>query len=525
MSTERPHTAKEIHATRRVTRPTTLPTSPAHKEVRDPSGGPSGGGGWLYSRLFRQVDAASLAFFRIAFGVVMAVEVWHYFTRGWIGEYFVEPSFHFTYYGFGWVKPWPETWMYVHFAVLGVLAVFIAFGFLYRLSAALFFLGFTYVFLLDQTYYLNHFYLICLLSLLMILILAHRAFSVDAVLRPNLATGTAPAWSLGVLRFQVGVAYFFGGIAKLNGDWLRGEPMRMWLADSTDFPLVGRFFTEWWAAYFFSYGGLLLDLFAVPLLLWRRTRLFAFAAVVLFHVTNSQLFTIGMFPWLMIAATLIFFSPSWPRFLGGVRVAEILSPGASPASWSSLIRRPLAVEERVEKSIRSRLGGRRLSSRTRGLLMYAGVAVLALYVAVQVLVPLRHYLYPGDVSWTEEGHRFSWHMMLRDKDVAATFVSTDTATESTTLLYPRNYLTERQESEMLLRPDMMLQFAHHAADQLQAPGRGEVKVQGTVLASLNGRPYQPLVDPDTDLAHQPRNLAPAGWILPLSEPLPPPDNR
>lgn len=463
------------------------------------------------------MDAASLAAFRVAFGAVMAVEVWHYFTNGWIGEYFVDPSFHFTYYGFGWVRPWPETWMYVHFAALGALSVFIAFGFLYRLSAALFFLGFTYVFLLDQTYYLNHFYLICLISLLLVFVPAHRTFSVDAVLRPHLATGTAPAWALWILRFQVGAAYFFGGIAKLNGDWLRGEPMRMWLADSTSFPLVGRFFTEWWAAWFFSYGGLFLDLFAVPFLLWRRTRLYAFAFVVLFHLINSQLFTIGMFPWLMIPATLVFFSPSWPRLLGRARVSEVLWP----FSWPSLVRRLRAVEGR---------SGRRTAKRRRpgprpGYLAHAGITALALYVAVQLLVPLRHHLYPGNVSWTEEGHRFSWHMMLRDKDARATFVAENPANGDLTLVDPRDFLTERQEAEMLIRPDLMLQFAHRAADRMRARGGGDVEIRAATLASLNGRPYQPLVDPNTDLANQPRNLAPAGWIGPLREGRAPSDNQ
>ena len=263
----------------------------------------------LPARLFAPVDIASLACFRIVFGAIMLWEVIRYFSHGWIERYFITPTFHFTFYGFGWVQPWPGDGMYWHFFALGVLALLIMVGFLYRLSAALFFLGFTYVFLLDQARYLNHFYLVCLLSLLMVLIPAHRALSVDALARPSLRAATAPAWALWLLRAQVGLVYFYAGVAKLNGDWLRGEPIRDWLAYRTDFPIIGPLFTQEPVMWMFAYGGLLLDLLLAPLLLWRRTRWFAFALAVLFHLLNAGLFSIGIFPWLMIAATVMFFPP------------------------------------------------------------------------------------------------------------------------------------------------------------------------------------------------------------------------
>lgn len=158
----------------------------------------------------------------------MLWETWRYFSNGWIGAFWVEPAFHFTYYGFGWIQPWPGIGMYVHFAALAVLALLVALGLFYRMSIALFCVGFTYVFMLDQTAYQNHFYLVCLLSFLMIFVPANRVFSLDAMRRPG--GETVPAWSLWILRFQMGVVYFFGGIAKLNGDWLRGEPMTIWLS-------------------------------------------------------------------------------------------------------------------------------------------------------------------------------------------------------------------------------------------------------------------------------------------------------
>src|SRR2546421_4672588 len=199
----------------------------------------------------------------------------------------LRPRFLFKYYGFSWVHPWPGNGLYIHGIVLAILAAFVAAGFLYRISAVLLFLSCSYFFLLDEARYVNHTYLICLFAFLLIFIPANRAFSVDAWLRPSLRSDYAPAWSLWLLRFQVGVVYFFAGLAKLSPDWLRGEPIRYELAHSADAPIVGRFFHEEWAVYIVGYGGLLFDLFIVPLLLLRRTRVGAFCAPVGFHLINA----------------------------------------------------------------------------------------------------------------------------------------------------------------------------------------------------------------------------------------------
>jgi hypothetical protein len=140
---------------------------------------------------------------------------------------------------------------------------------------------------------------------------AERAFSVDALIRPKIRTDVVPAWTLWLLRAQIGIPYFYGGIAKLNSDWLQGgEPMRIWLRPLTAMPGLGHVFKADWVVYSFVSGGLLLDLLVAPLLLWRRTRPFAFAAAVLFNLINAVIFEIGIFPWLMLGALLIFFSRS-----------------------------------------------------------------------------------------------------------------------------------------------------------------------------------------------------------------------
>ena len=442
----------------------------------------------LVRRLFEPIDIASLVYFRVVFGAIMLWEVWRYLSNGAIKRNYIVPEFHFTYHGFDWVQPWPGDGMYYHFYALGILAIFIAIGFLYRLSATLFCLGFTYVFLLDQARYLNHFYLVCLVSFLMIFVPAHHANSVDAHQRKSLRSETVPAWPLWLLRAQMGIVYFFGGLAKLNWDWLQGMPLTEWLGDHTDFPIIGHLFDERWMGLLFSYGGLLLDLLAVPFLLWRRTRMIAFLALLGFHLLNAELFSIGIFPLFAIGITLLYFPPDWPR-----RVFN----------WPrSSLEKALPVTR-----------GSRLKPAQR-----LTTALLGAYIAIQILVPLRHWLYPGNVSWTEEGHNFSWHMKLRDKKPSIRFQITDPKTPATWTPELHEYLTSMQIRKMGTRPDMILLTAHHLAERAREDGHGDVEVRVQARASLNGRLPQLIIDPNVDLAAQTRTaFAHSPWILPLQD--------
>jgi hypothetical protein len=296
-----------------------------------------------------------------------------------------------------------------------------------------------------------------------------------------------PAWALWCLRGQLALVYFYAGVAKINADWLRGAPLGDWLAARASMPVIGGFLGEPWCALLFSYGSLLFDLLIAPALLWRRTRPIAFVVAVGFHLLNWQLFGLGIFPWLMIVATTLFFSPAWPRCL-------LRRLGLAP-------------------------GGGASAQPAHGPPHHAVLALLALYFAVQVAVPLRHFLYPGNVSWTEEGHRFSWHMMLRDKHAQAALVRVDRTTGQRTEVPLMRYLTARQGQKMAARPELLQQFARWIAAE-DGKGQGQVGVHAVAIASLNGRPRQWLVDPRVDLAAEPRTLGAALWIVPLGVTLP-----
>ena len=278
----------------------------------------------LRQRAGEPIDAHSLAAFRIAFGLLLAWEAVRYLSSGWIERHFVEPAFHFTYYGFGWVRPPPQPWLDLLFGALGCLGLCIAAGFRTRLAAALFFVGFAWVFLLEQARYLNHFYLVLLLALLVAWLPTDGAWSWRAWREGPRA---APRGALWLLRVQLAIVYVYAAIAKLNPDWLQAEPLRSWLWSRREMPVVGPLLAQEWVAWAMSCAGLLLDLLVVPLLLHRRTRPWAFAAISAFHVGNHFLFDIGIFPWMAIGATTLFFAPDWParaeaRLRGGRHRSE-----------------------------------------------------------------------------------------------------------------------------------------------------------------------------------------------------------
>jgi vitamin K-dependent gamma-carboxylase len=443
--------------------------------------------GWarIAAAALRPIDIASLAAFRIVFGTVMCLGIVRFLATGWIDAMYVEPRWFFTYPGFGWVQPWPSWGMYAHYVVLAALAAAIAVGALYRVAIVVFVVGFAYTQLIDVTNYLNHHYLVVLLGGLLAVLPAHAAWSVDARRRPAIRRATIPAWMLWLVRFQVGVVYVFAGLAKAKLDWLGyGQPLNLWLAARTETPLLGGLFGQRWVALAMAWAGFLFDTTIVVWLSWRRTRLVAYAAVIVFHGLTGYLFNIGMFPIIMTSSALIFFSPSWPRRLLGPR----LGPPPEPRPQARPPPRPV-------------------------------VAVIALHVALQIALPLRHLIYPGEILWNEDGMRFAWHVLIREKHGSTTFVA-GFADGKQLEIPPGAYLTARQDREMSGQPDLILQLAHAIGRDLHARGYHDFQLRARTSVSLNGRAPRPMIDPTVDLMTL-RDLGPRSWVLPAPDGPPP----
>jgi hypothetical protein len=450
----------------------------------------------VVARLSEPLDAAGLAAFRIIFGLVVTWSTVRFQLFGWVHELFVKPTFFFKYWGFHWVTAPPVRALYALHVALTLLGVCITVGFFYRIAIVLFFIGFTYLQLLDVTNYLNHYVLVCLLALLLSFMPLDRAYSIDAWRRPEIRVSTFPAWQTYLLRFQIGVVYFYAGIAKLGSDWLlHAQPLSIWLSARTSTPVLGAWFDQPWVAYVFSWAGFLFDTSIVGFLLARRTRPFAYAVVVVFHLMTDLLFPIGMFPVIMMTSALVFFSPSWPRRFFPRSGADKREP-SSPSDGDP---------------------GRR----TRPPLSKPWLVVGVAYCAFQVLLPLRHRLYGGNVLWHEQGMRFAWKVMVREKNAAVTYLVEEPTHGRVWEVSPHHYLTTRQLREFSSQPDLILQLAHHIAEDYRARGYGDVKVRVEAKASLNGRRAAVLIDPSVDLTRISDGIAPAHWILPAPASPPP----
>ena len=261
----------------------------------------------MYSYLNKTTKAASLAVFRILFGLLMIISLIRFTSLGWIDKLYISPELFFSYLGFSWVKPLGQ-WTYLLFAICGFSAIGVTIGYKYRISIIIFFLSFTYIELMDKTTYLNHYYFVSVMAFLMIWLPMHRYYSVDAYRNENLRTQYIPKWTVDAIKLVLGIVYFYAGLAKINYDWLiNALPLKIWLPGSYDLPLIGGLLEQPWMAYTFSWGGMIYDLTIPFLLLWKPTRKVAFFMVIVFHLLTRVLFPIGMFPFIMILSTMIFF--------------------------------------------------------------------------------------------------------------------------------------------------------------------------------------------------------------------------
>ena len=442
-----------------------------------------------FTFLSKPTSIAPLGVFRIIFGLMMCGSAIRFWSKGWIDSFFLQPPHFFHYYGFSWVKPFGEIGMYLVFALLILTSFLVAIGLFYRGASIVYFVLFTYVELIDASYYLNHYYFVSLVAFLICFLPANKTLSLDVWRRPNIELNKIPRWMILLLKFQLAAVYFFAGIAKLNPDWiLDAMPMSIWLQAKAHWPLLGDLFTQKWVAYSSSWLACFFDLTIVIFLSISRFRPFAYFILVVFHVLTGMMFPIGMFPWIMILSTLIFFPPHFhEKILQAIRYLL-------PVNSTQL----LGYNPLILSSLKNKISG----------------FIFTVFVLIQLCLPLRYLLYPGNIFWTEQGYRFSWRVMLMEKAGTAFFYVIDPKTGQKGEVDNKQFLTLTQEKMMASQPDFILQYAKIIKEVVQSRGLENPIINAEVYVTLNGSRSKLLFDPSLNLLDIEDGFKNKNWLYP-----------
>jgi uncharacterized membrane protein YphA (DoxX/SURF4 family) len=429
--------------------------------------------------LFKRIDNSGLVVFRIFFGLLCFLESVGAILTGWVNRVMIQPKFTFSFIGFEWLQPLPGNWMYLYYIIMGLFGLFVMLGYKYRFSMLMFALMWTATYLMQKSSYNNHYYLLFVLSFVMVFLPANRYASIDVRLNPKLKAYSMPNWCKWLFVMQLFILYTYASIAKLYPDWLDTSVIALMMKGKANFPIIGDLLQQKVMHYFIAYGGILFDGLIIPLLLYKPTRKFAFFGSIFFHIFNSVVFHIGIFPFLSLAFCLFFFEPKTVRNL-------------------FLRNKPFYDKSEVIRPHKHKLI----------------TTVLVVYVLVNITLPIRHHFFKDNVLWTEEGHRLAWRMMLRTKSGSASFTVVDKETNKSSIVKLKDHLTKKQQSRVATKPDFIWQFAQYLKQEYAKKGQ-DVEVFARVYVSVNGKPYKQLIDPKVDLASEEwHHFKHHDWILP-----------
>lgn len=443
--------------------------------------------------LSEPISGQSLAVLRILFGAILVWDYFRYVEAFRIERYYVAVPVNFPYFGLDFIKPLPEPWIHWAWAVMGISAALVALGLFFRVAIIVFIVSFGYFFLLDRVQYLNHNYMVLIYAFLLSLSPANRVWSLDALLRRGDRSQWIPRWPVVAIKLQTEIILVFAGLVKITDDWLRGQPLLEWLPPKQDNVIFGALFQNDYVIIAGAWFVVALHIIGAPLLMYRKTRLPVFLIYATFHVSNAALFNIGIFPWLTIAVTLIFFDPDWPSQLWH-RIRALFGSSAQPASATRDAAPP------TFRPIRTGL-----------------LSVLAIWFAIQIFLPLRQGFFPNLVGWTGDGQRFSWRMRVYDNLAKGGYLVVNPATGEEQFIDPSVPLGPRGANYVMSRPDLSREFALWLEHRfVEVGGWPDAEVYARYTLSFNHRPPQDFIDPAVDLTETTRNfLRPDPWIMPL----------
>lgn len=430
----------------------------------------------LFERMLRPIDNAPLVVFRMFFGFLLFAETLGAIFTGWVRTNFIRPAFTFSHIGLEWLQPLPGQGMYFYFVAMSILGLMVMLGYKYRWALAAFTILWAGVYFMQKESYNNHYYLLLLVCLIMLFLPANAYASIDARQDASLRRLSMPQWCSWVMILQISIVYVFATVSKLYPGWIDGKFIGILLRNRSDMPLIGPLFEKHWFHLFIAWSGMLFDFLIVPLLLYKRTRTVAFICSLIFHIFNSIVLQIGIFPFFALSFIVFFYPAEMIRRI-------------------FLRKKPLPLEG-------ERIGGR------SSMLAYFFIP----YFIIQLVFPLRHFLIKGDVLWTEEGHRLSWRMMLRQRSGIADYTVVDKKTGETSH-YSLMRLTQKQRDFVTSKPDGIWQMSQRIKQEYADAGK-DISIFVQCRAAVNNSPFRLLINPTVDMASAKWNyFGHADWIL------------
>lgn len=417
------------------------------------------------NKQFTSFGGLNISIFRFLFGLVIFWEmgrlvIW----KDYIWHKYINTVFNFKFPFFEWIEVASPNVMYLIIWGTAVLSLLFAFGLFHRVVAPVLFISYSYLEMIDVSYWNNHYYFYMLFLFLFIFI--PPSTSIYKLLKKDYTLESNFYWQQNILKFVVVLVLFYGGVSKIiNPDWMSGRACDYLLdlelgKKGIDASQTMRDIGSW----LMTWVGLFFDLLGGFLLLNRRTFWIGMLFFVPFNLTNSFLFNIGSFPYAMLSTSLLFLPVVY---------------------WTKLnaLFTPISREQINDKPMK---------------------AFLASFIVIQLLIPLRHFMIDGNVIWTGEAKLYSWHMMSAATSVKVEkfYIKAIPPDGEEQLLYPiqlDQYLNVEQIRNFAKFPILAPQFAHFAKEEMEIDGYTQVEVYGEIYCSKNGKPLKPIIDPYVDL--------------------------
>jgi vitamin K-dependent gamma-carboxylase len=439
----------------------------------------------LKTYLEAPTNGHTLGLFRLIFGLFMVYEMFDYIQIDLVRNAFILPQAHLSYFEF--LQPLPEPILDAMLYLMLLAAILISLGWLFRPACFVLAVLYGYFLLLDKCIFNNHLYLFVLLAFMLGFTHADRFFSVRNFFgKEKMASLRIPRWEVFIFQLQFAIVYFYGGLAKLNYDWVfRSEPVKSLINMIPDSEPLAFLFKHDFQVPLLTYGGILFDL-AVPFLLWfKPTRLWVLPLILFFHLSNSQtLNDIGIFPFVMIFTTILFFEAS-----------EI----------------PL-----LRKMVNAKNTGKDKNLKVLTSPNCVGKLLVG-YMVFQLLFPFRGLFLLNPVNWTMIANRFAWRMKSQSRLLdELSYTIQDGPSGQVYTVEIEKVINPMQINVVAHDPIAAVAVAKELSRQGLERGMADPIVKAKIRVRWNGYPSAYTVDPTVNLAKVAYSpFKKLEWVMPV----------